>query len=250
MKIRKNIKSVTITTIAIVMAFAMLLGIILRIDFQLVNVFADSNKQYYELTNSELDALSFRTTKNEESPQITVLTHGLGGSDYHWSNSGGSQFTYRDYSLIEQLRNKIMSQQNEAVVYTVRTDQVNAPNLNTLTVSSAKSDIVSDDNENVDSTIQLQPGAASHRMKYVELAFKNDRKIALTRHTVLGNDESKYYNSSVSVNEIDTMDVSKHIILIFDAYESGRSNDYVYAQFEYILDSISYQYYRYNTCIT
>lgn len=38
------------------------------------------------------------------------------------------------------------------------TYEVNATNLNTLTVSSAKSDLVSDDNENVNSTVRKRFG--------------------------------------------------------------------------------------------
>lgn len=90
MKIRKSIKSISIAMIVIVMALSILFGVVLRIDFGFVNVFAASNEKYYELTNNELDFLSFRTSKSEASPKITVLTHGLGGSDYHWSNSGAS----------------------------------------------------------------------------------------------------------------------------------------------------------------
>lgn len=75
------------------MVLSILFGVVLRIDFGFVNVFAAYNEKYYELTNNELDSLSFRTSKSEAAPKITVLTHGLGVSDYHWSNSGASILT-------------------------------------------------------------------------------------------------------------------------------------------------------------
>ena len=244
MKIRKSIKSISIATIVIVMALSILFGVVLRIDFGFVNVFAASNEKYYELTNNELDSLSFRTSKSEAAPKITVLTHGLGGSDYHWSNSGASILTYRDHSLIEQLRNKILSEKNDVVVYTIRTAAVKDLNLSEQTVMESKSDFVSDYNESVDSVVQGQPGAASHRMKYAELEFRNDKKIYLTRHSIEQTGDSKSYSTSADITEIEETDVTKHIILVFDAYYSGQGNDYVYAQLEYALDAISYQYYQ------
>lgn len=37
------------------------------------------------------------------SPQMTVLTHGLNGGAFHWSNNGSSEFAYSDDSLITRL---------------------------------------------------------------------------------------------------------------------------------------------------
>ena len=41
------------------------------------------------------------------------------------------------------------------------------------------------------------------------------------------------------------LDYDKHIILVFDASDTFGSNDYVYSEFNYLLDTISYQYKSY-----
>ena len=130
------------------------------------------------------------------------------------------------------------------MVYTIRTAAVKDLNLSEQTVMESKSDFVSDYNESVDSVVQGQPGAASHRMKYAELEFRNDKKIYLTRHSIEQTGDSKSYSTSADITEIEETDVTKHIILVFDAYYSGQGNDYAYAQLEYALDAISYQYYQ------
>ncbi len=42
-----------------------------------------------------------------ESPAITVLTHGLNGNASHWSNQGGSEFAYDSTSLISKIGKKL-----------------------------------------------------------------------------------------------------------------------------------------------
>ena len=54
-----------------------------------------------------------------QRPMITVLTHGLGGSDFHWSNDGQNRFAYDADSLIENLRR---NSPNGAGVYWARMD--------------------------------------------------------------------------------------------------------------------------------
>lgn len=55
---------------------------------------------------------SASTTGYMETPQITVLTHGLGGSAGHWSNigfdkdTGKSIFGYDEASLLDKLSEK------------------------------------------------------------------------------------------------------------------------------------------------
>ena len=41
---------------------------------------------------------------------------------------------------------------------------------------------------------------------------------------------------------ITSEDVKKHIIVIMDLLQSSESNDFVYAEMEYCLDTLSYQY--------
>lgn len=45
------------------------------------------------------------------SPTITVLTHGLGAADYHWSNDysvyGGTELAYNSSSLINKIYDKL-----------------------------------------------------------------------------------------------------------------------------------------------
>lgn len=46
------------------------------------------------------------------------------------------------------------------------------------------------------------------------------------------------------MNELLPEHVSKHLIVVFEAAQPSQSNDFVYAQLEYILDVLSYEYYR------
>lgn len=62
------------------------------------------NSVAYDLSNRRPDAIV-----STEAPQVTFITHGLGGKASHWSNdskNGNWNFAYSDDSIIELLRQK------------------------------------------------------------------------------------------------------------------------------------------------
>lgn len=208
----------------------------------LFSVFAEDKeeKEYYELTDTELETSTNRTSISSNKPQITVFTHGLFGSPSHWSNglqsgSGGS-FYYEKNSMIEQLRSSIEDNQQSAVVYTVMTGDISR-DLNQLTKSAARSQSVVNDASLV--------GNIGLKGKYGVIDFVENDELGENNRIIKLKEQKKhhysedYNNCKIAINNEDT---SKHIILIFSAQNPEDSNDFVYAQFEYILDCISYQY--------
>ena len=119
-----------------------------------------------------------------ESPEITVLTHGLGSKSYYWSNdlsvNNGEQLAYNSSSLIEKICQEL---KGEVLIYFAKCD---SPKSFTLT--------------------QL-----SRELKQIK-----------------------------ATNRLD--DVSKHIVLIYESSIPDNSNDDVYNEFEFVLDTISLQY--------
>lgn len=84
---------------------------------------ADGNKTIYTFDFATYD-LSKRIAGNVVSknpPQVTFVTHGLGGSAGHWSNDGNSNnFAYETNSIIELLKQKA-----ECNVYIADFDKIN-----------------------------------------------------------------------------------------------------------------------------
>ena len=50
MRIKKNRQRIFVIVLSIMMTFTLLLGVVWQIDGRLLNVLADSDKAYYELT--------------------------------------------------------------------------------------------------------------------------------------------------------------------------------------------------------
>lgn len=66
------------------------------------DIIKDDAKSGYDYFNTNVG------TKNSNSiysgaPQITVLTHGLGGDASHWSNNGMGDFSYDERSLFSRI---------------------------------------------------------------------------------------------------------------------------------------------------
>lgn len=190
--------------------------------------------EYYNLTDTQLDSLTNRTSVSLTDPQITVFTHGLGGNPAHWSNKlkidNTNAFYYEANSMIEQLRSSIEANSQNVVVYTVKTQEISR-NLSGLTKEAAQSQIINEDNST--------SGSTNLKGKYSILNLAGDNRKLQYRLQEKNNYSSNYYSNYFSLSN---SDISKHIILIFEANNPNDSNDYVYSQFEYILDCISYQY--------
>ena len=51
------------------------------------------------------------------APQITVITHGLGGNASHWSNDGNNNFAYDRSSIISRIDEELSKKGNDANIY-------------------------------------------------------------------------------------------------------------------------------------
>lgn len=69
-----------------------------------------------------MDDLSFRSTKSNSDPKITVFMHGLGSQAFHWSNDGKNNFAYEQESMPEQLRLYLGEENSEIIVVKVQYD--------------------------------------------------------------------------------------------------------------------------------
>ncbi len=135
-------------------------------------------------------------------PSITVLTHGFGSRGYFWSNNP----TIND--------GKSFALNESSLVYKIF-ERLGGD----ATLYIAKSNCKIIDSPGV--------GAASN----------NIYNFSLIKYNSLDYLES---NGGHPTEMID--DVSKHIIIVFDSNLSGESNNVVYKEFEYIIDTISFQY--------
>ena len=124
------------------------------------------------------------------APQITVLTHGLNGGAYHWSNDGMDEFSYDEQSLISRLNTELMKSNNMgANIYWAKMNSNGSfylYNLNSL----PSGEVVYDD---------------------------------------------KTLSKITSIT-----DVSKHMIIVFEANYTDDYNYKVYEEFNYMLSKIVY----------
>lgn len=245
--------------LALLLFVSLLIVGISKIDFSRLTVKAEYSRDYSELTDKELDELSYRATPGDETPQITVFTHGLGCDPSYWSHrvtteENGKEkwiFGYQSYSMVERLRQRIGEDKTTVMTASVGFGKKAVEWANTKkTRDEAKSKHVSDEND----YIGIENPAASLRSEYHNFdKLDNDRQINLygcnTRKGIGYDYKTRDDEDSVK-HSLQASDVNKHIIIVFESIEPeisdektiAQSNDYVYAQLEYILDSLSYQY--------
>lgn len=174
-----------------------------------------SEETLYNLTNTYnykglgADNSYYNVSKNGKNnekvsstgPQITVLTHGLGGAANNWSNiinNGFPKFAYDKKSLISKLDELVIKNTgNEANIYWAKM-------------------IKSSD-------------ASSREFELIDLKQKENINC------------DKSYKSSDNATKSDVIsDISKHIIIVFEASDSGASNNFVYEEFNHMLSKIIY----------
>lgn len=126
----------------------------------------------YDLSNKRTDV-----KVSTAAPQVTFITHGLGGNASHWSNGGTDSLAKAEGSIVELLK-----EATECNVYLA--------------------DFRGDNN-----TFNLQ-------------LLKSDCTI------------DKYMPNNKIV------DNTKHTVVLFQAYQPSASNDFVYAQFDYMASTI------------
>lgn len=238
----KKVAAKKITVIILAMALAIIMGLYLLLQLDWKKVLAEVNYStpYTSLSDSELDEKSFRTTKSEELPQITVFMHGLGGNASHWSNNGQGKFIYDSASMPEQLR---QSFKDEAKIYVVKPSYTL---MNEISSRQSKEDALS---------IPVSKNVGNDNMEATDLRAiyqdyqpdnSADKKISLyeceeNRYPTNMDPQSE---NGMGINELSTDDVNEHLILIFEQWTQHQSegNDFVYSQFEYCMDAIAYQY--------
>lgn len=208
-----------------------------------------STQDYTQISTIDLDFQTNRTSISEESPQITVLTHGLNGDPSHWSHDNSFDFSYTSESIIEQLRSHIQGDDSgkDIVVIIANTDFYCDIGGESLEEETSKE--VLDANPVLSQEAIAQVGAASLRAQYYCIN-NSKRELTLTKYNtqkdlygkIVRYEESELVNGQLTEDEI-----QNHIVLIFNEQQFSYgnyfiSNDKVYSQFEYILDSVSYQY--------
>lgn len=157
--------------------------------------------QYYDVSdNGKLSNVEISDT-----PQITVLTHGLGGSAAHWSNQSGTlawsdavafSFAYSPNSLISRIDEQLLG--GEALIYWAAMTQCNRD---------------------------------TGEKNFFLVDLKNPANTDSTSGT---------YKANVKTEKL--TDVSKHIIVIFEATSTGANgyNNETYEEFNFMLSKLVY----------
>ncbi len=253
----KRFKNIAIGFLSIVI-FICMCGLLVVNQNVLAEETTSSQEAYYNLTFEELDEATVRKSRSHSAPQVTVLSYGLGGSISNWSHNDNSYgFEYAQESIIEQIKvNASENSSKDVAILRVRTtfrkDFIEG------TLSEETSVVAQDaDEEHI--------GISSMQAKYSNLQIEDDdKKIQVYEYLTEPNNEK--YIQNISSDGVIAEDIfNKHLVLIFDECylqaplekasqytknkyiaEKYSSNDSVYAQLEFVLDVISYQYY----CLT
>ena len=139
-----------------------------------------------------------------ESPMITVLTHGLGGQAANWSNNFGSTSSTISFGF---------AYDNSSLIE------------------------------------QLRNRACGANVFWAEMATATTfRLMELKDSSVMGQLERYYSIRNYDIGEtrlptissLNTDDLAKHIIIVFEAFDSNGFNADVYAEFENMLNRIVY----------
>ena len=232
----------------------------------------DLTKNYWELTPEELENVTnSRTTPSNDQPQITVFTHGWGSKPSNWSNdqignkNKDYSFSYEAGSMIDALYSKTQLLGKNvslfhATVEEFKTDNNTNNSANESRNLSEEESIILSSSSNAYGASQLKGLYANFNFKASVKEEENTRTEISDIDNTLGEIElhrlsktdysftrrfNKYNETEVdNVYEeiLTSADINNHIILIFEAKNASLSNDYVYAQLEYILDVISYRY--------
>lgn len=189
-------------------------------EMTLVELLNASNTYNISNINSSKKTVSYNLdSKNNNSvmdtPQITVLTPGLGGTAAHWSNAypltetnaEGDEETYFAYdedSIVNQLYMKAGGDAN--IYWAIMSDEYDI-------IDFTLYDIV-----NIDDFVTVE-------------------NVTKPKSEIMGN----YSNNDIYLTEITQIDdVSKPIIIVFEPDNPDGSNNSIYYQFNYMLSKIVY----------
>ncbi len=139
------------------------------------------------------------------TPQVTVLTHGLGGSARHWSNNF-SESNYKDEE--DENGNKI-----EHVKF-----------------AYDEQSLISRIDEEVDGA-NIYWATVLKKDEYSDYEF---HIYDITNQKT----QNQVHTQDVKIQHI--TDATKHIVVVFEAYYPDGSNDNIYYQFNYMMSKIAY----------
>lgn len=160
----------------------------------------------YYLTNGERNS----ETVEEGVPQITVITHGLGGNAEHWSNEAGD-FMQTDGSIIERLQEESLKNNGTgAYIYW------------------AKMEKESDESRLKKFTLYDLNSLTEKGKKWGYRVYDKD----------IQNSVLQASNELTKVEKL--IGIGKHIIVIFDSRNSNQSNYKEYEDFNYVVSKIVY----------
>ena len=84
---KKILNKTIVAILSALMCCSFMLGIGYKTNWSgLIAKAEDYATDYKSLSYDDLDDITYRSTESATSAQITVFTHGLGGSGKHWTN--------------------------------------------------------------------------------------------------------------------------------------------------------------------
>lgn len=257
-------KNRIISIIAVFLVSVLVLAFIAAADWSGVIARAQYKRDYTELSTEELDDLSYRTSVSDELPQMTVFVHGLGGKASHWASNDQYVFDYEASSMPETLRNyvNILNGENSAEIIAVKPSyELN----NSKGASKSKAEAQS---KVLEQTTDADKGNGAVELRGIYEKYKPDSS---NQSSTENEEETESNEWGIEIYDCDIhdypiireqdaqngqtkdnpdryalieSDVTKHIIVIFEQWqgEVREGNDFVYSQFEYCMDALSYQY--------
>ena len=251
-------KNRIISIIAVFLVSVLVLAFIAAADWAGVIARAQYKRDYTELSTEELDDLSYRTSVSDELPQMTVFVHGLGGKASHWASNDQYVFDYEASSMPETLRNyvNILNGENSAEIIAVKPSyELN----NSKGASKSKAEAQS---KVLEQTTDAGKGNGAVELRGMYEKYKPDSSNQSSNEDEAETETNDWgieiYDCNINDypiikekggdspdrNSLIESDVTKHIIVIFEQWqgEVREGNDFVYSQFEYCMDALSYQY--------
>lgn len=257
-------KNRIISIIAVFLVSVLVLAFIATADWSGVVARAQYKRDYTALSTEELDDLSYRTSVSDELPQMTVFVHGLGGMASHWASNDQYIFGYEASSMPETLRNyvNILNGENSAEIIAVK------PSYELKNSSGALKSKAEAQSKVLEQTTDAGKGNGAVELRGIYEKYKPDTSNQNPNEDEAETESNDWgieiYDCNINdypiLREKDAQkgqtkdnpdryaliesDVTKHIIVIFEQWqgEIRGGNDFVYSQFEYCMDALSYQY--------
>lgn len=224
---RKNV----VRLLAVLLLLSLFFAVIAKVDFKT----ADADSSSPQVTEATLDEYTRRTQLSDKSPQISVFIHGFGGNASHWTNDGNNTFAYDEDSMPEQLRMRIGENNANVMVVKPGYEYENLLNKD-RTKEESQSLVIS----------EFDKGATELQSMYTKIETRMNLSVESKSVKIFDCPKGKYpdiSNNNIAYKQsIMSEDVNKHLIVILDLLQSSESNDFVYAEMEYCLDTLSYQY--------